>query len=171
MFSLVSGFAFNGITKEVLAIDEMLSNPYPYEQGLVKYIRNNGSFTANSPMDVVNNPDVPIKIEGYEYLNRTMYKECGRLADHFNFDGRVTCHLFLSSKGSLSFDMHTDPDDVVVYMVEGSKTFVFDNRSVTLSEGDILSIPKNLPHQAINDEASIMLSFGLESFIEQKLYP
>lgn len=171
MFSLLSGFSFNGITKEVLAIDEMLSSPYPYEQGLVKYIRNNGSFTAHSAMDIISHSDNPVKIEGYEYFNMTMHRECRRLAAHFLFDGRVTCHLFLSPKGSLSFERHTDPDDVVIHVVDGEKTFLFDDGSVTLSAGESLIIPKNTPHQAINNESSIMLSFGLESFIEQKLFP
>ena len=86
-------------------------------------------------------------------------------------DGPVTAHLFVSPKDGISFDMHTDPDDVIVYTVKGSKTMeVQDHGVFEIREGCALFIPKNVPHRARNIHESITISFGLECFTLDKLY-
>lgn len=162
-------FVFNGITKRLLMVDEFLSHPYPYSQGLVKIVRDNGTFDAHSIMDTIEHNDKPIKIEGYEKMNAVFHEECRRLAAHFDHHGPVTCHLFISPEDSSSFPMHTDLDDVVVHMVKGQKTFEFPTGSLKLCEGQSIYIPKGTPHRAINTHDSLMLSFGLELFHVEKL--
>jgi hypothetical protein len=163
-------FQFQGITEELLMVDEFLSSPHPYEQGLVKYVYKDASFGLNSPMEYLEHcDDKPIKVEGYERLNATMFRECQRLAEYFGHIGYVSCHLFISPKGSSSFSMHTDPDDVVVHVITGGKDFESIGQRESLKAGDALYIPRNHPHRAINTDSSLMLSFGLELFLEQKL--
>ncbi len=162
-------FQFQGITEELLMVDQFLSSPHPYEQGLVKYVFNDASYGINSPMEYLEHSDKPIKVEGYERLNAVLFGECQRLAAYFGHAGYVSCHLFISPKGSTSFSMHTDPDDVVVYVVKGGKEFESIDQLESVKAGDVLYIPRNHPHRAINTDSSLMLSFGLELFLEQKL--
>lgn len=170
MIRLINDFQFKDIDESLLDIDRFLTSPHPYEQLLVKYINNDKSFGIMSPLEYLDHSrDKPIKVEGYERLNPTMFQECSRLARHFNHCGYVSCHLFLSPKDSVSFNMHTDPDDVVIYIVKGSKLFETPTKTHLLREGDVLYIPRGRHHRAINVDDSIMLSFGLEQFLEKKL--
>lgn len=153
-----------------LLIDSVLASPYPYEQQLVKYIKHAGSCMAFGPTDVLDSAEgCPLKIEGYERLSPKLWQVCKDLAERHGHEGYVSAHLFISPKGSLSFPMHKDLDDVYVYMVEGAKTFKTDGDDFDLVAGDMLHIPRGENHQAINTSDSIMISFGLELFIEQKL--
>jgi quercetin dioxygenase-like cupin family protein len=45
-----------------------------------------------------------------------------------------------------------------------------DGKIVDLHPGQEVFIPANTPHEALNDEESLMLSFGLEDFYKNKLY-
>ncbi|QTH80267.1 hypothetical protein PA10_00067 [Pseudomonas phage pPa_SNUABM_DT01] len=163
------GFQFEGITPELLDVDLLLSSPHLYEQCLVKYIKNAQSFDLYSQSDFLENSDCPVKIEGIERLNATMFQNCARLAAHFGHVGPVSAHLFISPKGGVSFPMHTDLDDVVIYMVEGRKVFKFPDGEIELTAGDSIHIPRGELHQAINVDSSLMISFGLELFLEAKL--
>lgn len=170
MLKRLTDFQFRGIDEATLMIDQFFSSPHPYEQQLVRYILNDKSYGIFGPMDYLEHGlDKPIKAEGFERLNSTMYQECQRLAGHFNHYGYVSCHLFLSPKGSKSFTMHTDPDDVIIHMVQGRKVFESPDGQVELSAGESLYIPRGTHHRAINVDSSIMLSFGLEQFLEKKL--
>ena len=158
------------ISEETLGLDELLASPYPYEQSMVKVIKNGGSFDLFSVSDYVQVFETkPVKIEGMERRNAQLWSACQELAQRFEHVGPVTCHLFLSPQYSLSFAMHTDPDDVVIYMVSGSKVFESPEGQITLSAGDVLLIPRGTPHRANNIDSSVMLSFGLEQFTDAKL--
>lgn len=170
MLKQLIDFQFRGIDEATLMIDQFFSSSHPYEQQLVKYIENDKSYVAFGPMDYLEHGETkPIKVEGYERLNFTMFQECRRLAAHFSHDGPVSCHLFLSPKDSKSFIMHTDPDDVIIHVVQGRKVFESPAGQIELSAGDSLLIPRGTYHRAINVDSSIMLSFGLEQFLEKKL--
>jgi mannose-6-phosphate isomerase-like protein (cupin superfamily) len=169
MIVKLDDFVFNGISGDVLSFEDFLSSPYLYDQGLVKIIKGERSYDAYSVSDVLANYDKPIKIEGFERFSQSLYDECERLAEHFNHAGPITCHLFISPKDSMSFPMHVDLDDVVVHMVSGEKVFESPSGDFVLSEGDSLFIPRGTEHRAINTESSVMLSFGLERFINEKL--
>ena len=163
-------YKIRDLTVESLMVDQVIESPYAYEEGLVKYIDSNKSYVLIGPTHYLDKCDThPIKIEGYDRLNFKMYQECRRLADWFGHKGHVSCHLFLSPKGSRSFDTHTDPDDVVILMIRGSKVFELPQETFELTEGSLLYIPKGTPHRAVNTNESTMLSFGLEQFLEKKL--
>ena len=65
--------------------------------------------------------------------------------------------------------MHTDPDDVIIYCASGKKKIIMNEIEYNLLAADTLFIPANTPHQAINEEESLTLSFGLEKFYTEKL--
>ncbi|MNO14045.1 Cupin domain protein [compost metagenome] len=163
------GFNFEGISEDLLNVDLLLSSPHLYGQGLVKYIRHGQSFDLYSQAGYLENMDCPVKVEGMERLNPTLFQNCQRLAQHFGHVGPVSAHLFVSPQDGVSFPMHTDLDDVVIYMVSGRKVFEFPNGQVELVAGDSIHIPRGQLHRAINVDSSVMLSFGLELFLEAKL--
>lgn len=169
MIVKLNDFVFNGIAGDVLSFEDFLSSPYLYDQGLVKIVKGERSYDAYSVSDVLANEDKPIKIEGFERFSQVVYDECERLAEHFDHTGPVTCHVFISPKGSTSFPLHVDLDDVVVHMVRGEKVFESPSGDFVLSEGDSLFIPHGTEHRAVNTESSVMLSIGLERFIKEKL--
>ncbi|MNZ96339.1 Cupin domain protein [compost metagenome] len=166
----VDGSLFGTITESTLEVDDILSSPYPYEQQLVKILTGDIVIDAMSASDVLEHSDKVIKIEGYEKLNRTLFEVCKRLAKEYRHDGPVTCHLFISPAGGKSFPWHSDPDHVVLYVVEGCKDMAIENDQVyELLPGQALYIPQGTEHKTLNVKASKMLSFGLERFINEKL--
>lgn len=169
MLQLVNDFTFDGITEASLKLDDVLASSLFYEQGLVKFVSSGRSQDCFSPWMYVENSESVFKIEGYERFSLKMFDECRYLAEHYKHTGPVTCHLFKSPQGATSFPAHTDPDDVVLYMVSGQKDFEHDGGVLTLHEGEILLIPAGTTHRAINTNDSIMLSFGLERFLVEKL--
>jgi len=163
-------FANFHLTEAQMHHRQVLESLYAYEEGMVKIVLGEaGCETAHSCSDVIAHIDCPIKIEHYEKLSAELYACCEFLKHYFEHDGPVTAHLFISPAESLSFPMHTDPDDVLVLMVKGNKTFRTLDGEYTLKPGESLFIPANTKHQAINHEDSLMISFGLEKFIVDKL--
>lgn len=159
-----------GITKADLHLDDVLYQPFFYEQELVKVIVSpEQCVTARTVADAVSHVDKTIKIEGLEKLSRTFHQLCGRLAAALDHDGPVTCHLFLARKNSESFPEHTDPDNVLIYVVDGEKTMKVGDKEFVLQPGEALFLPHGTPHQALNRMGSIMLSFGLERFLLEKI--
>lgn len=169
MVRYLDGFDFKGIDEATLMLGEVLTSSHLYEQGMINYIDHGRTYHVSSPLDYMAHEDKVIKIEGYERLNPVMFRECGRLAAFKGHYGHVSCHLFVSPFNAKSFDMHTDPDDVVLYMVKGKKSFEHGEGVIELNQGQSIFIPRNTPHRAINTHTSIMLSFGLELFLESKL--
>ena len=165
----VSGSLLGSITESTLRVDDILSSPYPYEQQLVKILTGDIVIDAMGPSDVLEHSDKVIKIEGYEKLCPTLFQACKDVAEIMEHEGPVTCHLFISPAGAKSFPLHTDPDDVYLYMVEGDKTMQVGDKVHKLTKWDQLIIPRNTQHQAVNFKASKMLSFGLERYIVEKL--
>lgn len=158
------------IPVELLDLDALMVHPYPYEQGMVKAIRNGGTEDLYSVVDYLQACDKrPVKVEGMERRNARMWKYCQELAATFEHAGPVSAHLFLSPQSSISFPMHTDPDDVIVYMVSGCKVFETPDAKYELCAGQALYIPRGTEHRAHNIDTSTMLSFGLEQFTDAKL--
>ena len=111
-----------------------------------------------------------IKIQNMEKYNSDIYNYCNYLKQIKNHSGPVTCHAFRAYPNSVSFNMHTDPDDVFLYVTEGIKTIEVYNKYNELAVSDSLFIPANTPHRALNGHSSLMLSFGLEKFMCEKAY-
>lgn len=163
-------FANFRLTEDQVQPYRVLDSLYAYEEGMVKIILGElGSIAAFSASDVASHSHCPIKIEHYEKFSPELYRCCEVLKEYFRHRGPVTAHLFLSPAGSISFPMHTDPDDVLALVVKGTKKFKTEQGDFEVGSGEALFIPSGTPHMAVNDQTSIMLSFGLEKFIVDKL--
>ncbi len=86
-----------------------------------------------------------VKIEGMEYL----YPESNSV------------HMFVAPEGAVSFDVHTDLVDLKILCINGTKSFEVDSRLHTLKEKEFVLVNKGIPHRAINNKASIILSIEL----------
>jgi len=113
-----------------------------------------------------------IKLEQMEKYNEGIFQKCQELRTKYSHPGPVTCHAFLAFKGSKSFGVHTDPDNVIIECIFGSKTLYVatkNDRRHVLKQGEYIFIPANTEHEIINEEKSLILSFGFEKFYTEKL--
>lgn len=158
-----------GSSAEDLMVEAVVTSIYAYEQQMVKLV--DGDFTqdAFSVVDYLAHEGKVVKFEQYEKLSPLLHRVAMTIASRLGHFGPVSCHLFKSPKEARSFSLHTDPDTVVLYMVEGRKIIESPTASFTLNAGDYLIIPAGVKHRADNIEDSLMLSFGLEHFIAEKL--
>ena len=146
-----------------------LSN-YALEEKIVNIIDDNGrQIVIESVSQFLSYQNCTIKIQNMEKYNRVLFAKCQELALQLKHDGPVTCHAFRAYPDSTSFDMHTDPDNVYLFVAEGLKTMEVDGKYIQLSAGQSILIPANTPHQAHNTHSSLMLSFGLEKFMIEKI--
>jgi mannose-6-phosphate isomerase-like protein (cupin superfamily) len=104
-----------------------------------------------------------------EKYNQEIFNYCQTLSKTHNHQKPITCHAFRAFKDSKSFGLHTDPDDVIMYCVHGSKKIIVNGVEHILKNQESLFIPTNTKHEAINEEESLVLSFGLEKFYIEKL--
>jgi mannose-6-phosphate isomerase-like protein (cupin superfamily) len=149
---------------------QFLHNPLAYSQKLVSIINKKGEqIPLLSFSDLYADQEATVKIEGMEKFNQVLYDKCEEYKRKYNHNGPVTCHLFLARSNSPSFGVHTDPDDVIIYCVEGRKTLTVNNEYITLGEGEEVFIPANTPHAVQNDFSAMTLSFGLEKFLSEKM--
>lgn len=141
-----------------------------YEQKIISVIDEQGrQIFLDSVGDLYKYNSCTIKLEQMEKYSEDLYNHCAELAIKFNHLGPVTCHIFRAFKNSKSFGLHTDPDSVVLHCVYGQKNMFVNDIEHVLMPGDVLSIKANTPHEAINKEESLMLSFGLEDFYVNKV--
>lgn len=110
-----------------------------------------------------------IKLEHFETFDAEVWSWCKQTAKKFRPTDVFSAHVFIAPAGGYTFNQHTDPDDVVVCVVQGEKTMVVEGIEYSLVAGDQLYIPANTPHQAINHGASVMISLGLEKWMVDKL--
>ncbi|SDD09423.1 Cupin superfamily protein [Bradyrhizobium brasilense] len=97
----------------------------------------------------------------------------------------MQCSAYLSPPGCQGLDIHHDTHDIIVFQIEGSKTFqLFDvvvdlpvpridlttnqaasaqpTQRVELAAGDVLYLPRGVPHCAVaGDQESLHLTFGI----------
>lgn len=147
---------------------EFIHNPLAYEQKLVSIINTKGEQILLSSFSELYNEHATIKVEGMERFSFDVYNKCKYLSLKYDHRGPVTCHAFIAKENAPSFGLHTDPDDVVILCVEGTKKLLVDGEYIILEAGDEVYIPANTPHQAFNETAAFTLSFGLEKFLKDK---
>lgn len=148
---------------------EFIHNPLAYEQKLVSIINTKGEqILLSSFSELYNDPESTIKVEGMEKFSIEIYNKCQYLSLKYDHKGPVTCHAFIAKDGAPSFPLHTDPDDVIILCVEGTKKLLVNNEYILLEAGDDVYIPANTPHQAFNEMAAFTLSFGLEKYLKDK---
>ena len=151
--------------------DKFALSNYALEEKIVNAIDSVGrQIIIESVSQFLSYRGCTIKIQSMERYNRDIHKKCQQLTLEFNHDGPITCHAFRAYPDSVSFGMHTDPDDVYLLVTEGIKTMEVNGKYIQLIAGESLHIPANTPHQAHNTHSSLMLSFGLEHFMSEKCY-
>ena len=148
---------------------ELVHNPLSYEQKLVSVINDKGEqIPLSFYKELYDNPNSTVKVEGMERYNSSIYNYCNYYKLKYHHPGPVTCHAFIAKENSPSFNLHTDPDDVIIHCCDGIKTLLIDDSYKVLKEGDYVFIPANTPHKALNEHSSLILSFGLEKFLVDK---
>ena len=146
--------------------ETFIENDIVYEQHLLYYIDDLGRENLINNVGHLHSVyDKCIKIEGLEKYNKNIFEHCKSFLHY----GPVTCHGFRSFKNSKSFPKHTDPDDVYIKVIHGDVSIVLKDIEYNLKNGDTLYIPSNTEHKAINKEESLILSFGLEKFLIDKI--
>lgn len=149
---------------------QYIHHPLPYEHGLVFVIDQHGrQIRLMAASELYQHGTVTIKVEGMERFSKQLWDGAQDLAFKNGHDGPITCHAFLADVNSPTFDFHTDPDDVIIYCCEGTKTIVVEQKMHVLNPGQSIFIPRNTVHKAVNHHPSLMLSFGLERYYNDKL--
>ena len=150
-----------------------VSKSYPYEQKDISVIDNLGRQIIlddfNHMMQLRSNPWT-LKIESMEKYSQDFFYKAKEYASLYEHNGPVTCHLFWARKGDCSFPEHEDLDDVVIHCAQGIKHMTINGIPVFIETGDHIFIKSGTRHQALNSIGSIMLSFGLEKFANEKAY-
>ena len=142
----------------------------PYQQKIIYTIDNDGrEHPVKSVGELFANQSNTIKLEQMEKYNAAIWFKCQELARQYNHLGPVTCHVYRAQQWSGSFKEHTDPDTVILEVVDGIKVMEMAGTEYILHRGSKLTIPANTLHRAINRDSSLMLSFGLEKFYVEKL--
>jgi mannose-6-phosphate isomerase-like protein (cupin superfamily) len=157
--------------------EQLLTHPYCFDQRQVyAVLTDQSTVMLHSPEDYRAMKELmplTIKIEGMERMRPNVAQACRSLAKLFNHDGPVTCHLYVADAGAASFPLHVDPDDVFLQVVSGRKDMLLegDDPHVErfLDRDNPLFIPRGTAHQALNLHASVMLSYGLESWGVDKM--
>jgi mannose-6-phosphate isomerase-like protein (cupin superfamily) len=148
-----------------LLIDDVL-----YKEELVKHIDHDGVMhTVQSLTELRTNPTYTVKIEGVERISRSVFETGVKLGQVYNHRGPITCHLFWAKPNSPSFKLHTDPYDVFLKVIEGTKVMEVDGGRVEIvPDTGLFHLKGCTPHRAVNEHESWMLSFGLDTFIEER---
>lgn len=148
--------------------ESFVQQPLVYEQRLISIINDQGQQIYLEDLGQLHaNLNHTIKLEGMERYSPELWARCQALSARYNKP--VTCHVFRSQEWSHSFPTHTDPDDVLLQVIAGTKVMEVQNIERILQAGDTYFIPANTPHRAINRSSSLMLSFGIENFYVDKL--
>lgn len=146
--------------------EAFIGREFVYQHGLISVVQNGGHHTVFSRTDLVKRYNgCTIKLEGLERYSKELAIKCAALKIYYSHPGPVTCHAYRAFPGSESFGLHTDPMPVFLEVIEGTKNMIVNGEWHTLETGDTLFVPANTPHEAINQDESLMLSFGLESYM------
>ena len=159
--------------RNIITLNELfqfLHTKLPYQQNLVYSINDKGLQVPLSSSNEIYQPNITIKIEGIDKYSENIFNMCKEYANQYNHIGPVTCHAFLANADAPSFDMHTDPDDVILLCCEGTKTYIINGDTIILNKDDHIFIPNGTPHKAINTNTSLILSFGLEKYLKDKIH-
>jgi len=150
---------------------EVITNYQLLSDGNIFYIDNgkenilfNDSYKTNiTNIKALSNKT--FKVEGFENYDKNISSLCN-IEDDEKF---IDCHFYWGKQGKTSFIEHTDPYDVVIVMLRGTKKIVFTDlkKEKNLNEGDVLFIPKNIAHYAENINENVSLSFGIRNFYEK----
>jgi mannose-6-phosphate isomerase-like protein (cupin superfamily) len=145
--------------------DSFIQNDIVFDQRILFYIDSGKDYLIQNLGQLHSNFGKTLKLECGERLNRTLFNYC----KSFSYDGPVTCHVYRSFKNSHSYNLHTDPYDVLLKMIEGEKLFEIEGKKILLKKEKDIFIPANTLHKATNITESLMLSIGFEKFLVDKI--
>jgi mannose-6-phosphate isomerase-like protein (cupin superfamily) len=151
---------------------EYVSSSYPYEQKDVSVIDKEGrQILVDDFSHLMKMRSFPytVKLESMEKYSPKIFRKTLEMADKYQHNGPVSCHVFWARSGDSSFPEHVDLDDVILYCVSGVKHMTVMGKAVVIEKDSYLYIPRGTKHKALNDCDSIMLSFGLERFSVDKI--
>ena len=99
------------------------------------------------------------------YIQKTIAEEkytikVEQMERHWKWNDR-TIHVFYNPKDGPTFDLHTDPIDIIIECKDGIKHMEVDGKEIRLLPGDKLSIPANTKHRALNYEKALMASHAI----------
>jgi len=149
--------------------DLCISSDYAREQQIVHVIAEPNVVNAFQNSTSLMGRNTTIKLEHFETFDRGVWEWCKLQANAYKHYGPVSAHVFIAPAGGYTFNEHTDPDHVLVCVIDGEKTMVVDGISHHLKAGDTLYMPANVKHYAVNEKASIMVSLGFEKWMVEKL--
>ena len=146
--------------------EAFIGREFVYRHNLISVIQNGGHYLVHNHAELLKRYNgCAIKLEGLERYSRELAVKCAGLKIMYDHFGPMTCHAYRAFPGSESFGLHSDPMPVFLEVIEGTKNMIVNSEWHTLQAGDTLYIPANTPHEAINQDDSLMLSFGLESYM------
>jgi mannose-6-phosphate isomerase-like protein (cupin superfamily) len=146
--------------------EAFIGQEFVYRHNLISVIQNGGHIHVHNHAELLKRYNgCAIKLEGLERYSRELAIKCAGLKILYDHPGPVTCHAYRSFPGSESFGQHRDPMPVFLDVIEGTKNMIVAGEWQTLQAGQTLYIAANTPHEAINQDDSLMLSFGLESYM------
>ncbi len=140
-------------------------------EGQVAYIQDGKDYVVSGPVEIPQVPGITIKTTGIEHYSLDMML----IYEAIKYEllpvtcANVTLHVFEAKVGAVSFPYHSDPANVIMVMLSGSKEVWVDNLDSgpvmeIIPEDGALHIPYMVPHKVVNHEDSIMLSIGIEPF-------
>lgn len=150
-------------------VDLCIGSDYAREQQVMHVIASPNVVTPYKDSTSLLARSTTIKLEHFERFDEWVWDWCKDQALKFNHRGSFSAHLFIAPQDGFTFNEHTDPDEVVICVLDGEKTMVVDGAVHKLKAGDVLLIPADVKHYAVNHKASIMISLGLERWMVDKL--
>lgn len=156
----------------VTDFDNIIYHELSYKQRMVYAIDEIGrEHSSDSILETQNyiKLNYSIKLEQLEKYSQPLYEFCKSIASLYGHNGPTTCHAFKASKDSYTFPLHTDPDDVVLYGIDGCLQLELDGKLCQVGVGETLIIPADVSHRAVNMSDSLILSIGLEKFLKEKM--
>lgn len=152
--------------------EKILFSKRYYDLGLIYVIENDGKYKKDYVINDVSKSftqavelilaaskkQYGFKIQGIEKYNKEIFDKTIELSNQYSkpFD----CHAYWGYAGKGSFNMHTDPCDVLIHVCEGTKQLQIEKETVEIGAGEFVHIPPNTKHKAINLTNCLSLSFG-----------
>lgn len=159
----------------MITVEEIISflkSDLPYAEQIVLLIKQDKKiYNASSFGEVISCiHHSTVKLQSMEKYSRSIHQMCDKLRKDHDHHGPVTCHLFYAnSENSPSFDRHKDADNVVIFVCDGTKHMEINGEPVVLHKNDTVFIPAGTEHRAFNYCPNVILSFGLEKYLVDKI--
>ena len=135
----------------------------------IKYIK---EFDLNVPtwedllnnlnQSILNNEDVKHNCMGFfACFNAHKIESVSKVMQKLN---AIDAHLYMNiSTNGKTFGNHSDKMDVYYWQCQGETKWIFENKQIQLSKGDLIIVPKGVYHNVVplSSRAGISMSLGL----------